>query len=93
MRNECTTPTDAGSATPQPQDHLAPAWSDDALALLRTLRYRLGAADVSELAGALDRDRAAVLDELCKLEGSGLVEPILWRVTAEGVALARGGEA
>jgi len=93
MRNECTTPTDAGSATPQRQDHLAPAWSDNALALLTTLRYRLGAADVSELAGALDRDRAAVLDELCKLEGSGLVEPILWRVTAEGVALARGGEA
>ena len=93
MRSECTTPTDAGRATPQPEDHVAPACSADALALLTTLRYRLGAADVSELAGALDRDRAAVLDELCKLEGSGLVEPILWRVTAEGVALARGGEA
>ncbi len=86
-------PPTPGAQHRNPQDHLAPAWSDNALALLTTLRYRLGAADVSELAGALDRDRAAVLDELCKLEGSGLVEPILWRVTAEGVALARAGEA
>ena len=48
---------------------------------------------MSELARALDRDRAEVLEDLCKLERSGLVEAILWRVTPEGVALARGGEA
>lgn len=43
--------------------------------LLRTLRYRLGSARLSELAEAMNRPQGVVLEDLCELEGGALLSP------------------
>jgi len=63
---------------------------DTAREALRTIAARLGAAATRELAGALDLTHSEVTEALIELEEHGLVEPVLWRVTAEGRALVHG---
>jgi len=46
--------------------------------IFQTLRWRLGAASIDELAKATGRDWTEVLDALCELEAEGLVEPRVW---------------
>lgn len=65
-----------------------PALSRDAGRVLEILRKRFGAARVEELAKATDLSKAEVLEVLCDLESDGLVEPGIYRVTADGRAVA-----
>jgi len=59
---------------------------------LRSIATRLGAASTRELAGALGCSQAEACERLIELEQDGLVEPVVWRVTAEGRAMAGFGE-
>lgn len=63
-----------------------------AQAALTTIVTRLGAASTRELSGALGLTQSEALEALIELEEQGLVEPVLWRVTAEGRALDRARE-
>ena len=56
---------------------------------LRVITTRLRAASTRELAVCLGASDSKVCETLIELEQDGLVEPVVWWVTAEGRALAR----
>jgi Mn-dependent DtxR family transcriptional regulator len=65
------------------------ALSARAHSALQVITTRLGAASTRELAVCLGATQSEVCETLIELEHDGLVEPVVWRVTAEGRAVAR----